>query len=123
MIDLIIVVITAILIIGGYKRGLVHSVMELLGTAISAVISSFGASLVSAGIYQAFVKDYIYVGSVLKCIVILPNGNELKIERLSGQELPTIGSRIYPYWEPEDGVLIHNDSYKIFKALESIKLA
>ncbi len=50
----------------------------------------------------AVVKDFIYVGSVLKCIVSLPNGNELKIERLSGQELPTIGSRIYPYWEPED---------------------
>ncbi|MCR5000321.1 MAG: ABC transporter ATP-binding protein [Lachnospiraceae bacterium] len=71
----------------------------------------------------AFVKDYIYVGSVLKCIVILPNGNELKIERLAGQELPTIGSRIYPYWDPEGGVLIHNDSYKIFKALNEIKLA
>ena len=71
----------------------------------------------------AIVKDYIYVGSVLKCIVSLPNGNELKIERLAGQELPTIGSRIYPYWEPENGVLIHNDSYKIFKALDEIKLA
>ena len=32
----------------------------------------------------AQVKDYIYVGSVLKCIVSLPNGNELKIERLAG---------------------------------------
>lgn len=71
----------------------------------------------------AEVKDYVYVGSVLKCIVSLPNGNELKIERLAGQELPAIGSRIYPYWDPEDGVLIHNDSYKIFKALEEIKLA
>ncbi|MCR5625723.1 MAG: ABC transporter ATP-binding protein [Lachnospiraceae bacterium] len=71
----------------------------------------------------AVVKDYVYVGSVLKCIVSLPNGNELKIERLAGQELPQIGSRIYPYWEPEDGVLIHNDSYKIFKALDEIKLA
>ena len=71
----------------------------------------------------AIVKGYIYVGSVLKCIVSLPNGNELKIERLAGQELPPVGSVIYPYWEPEDGVLIHNDSYKIFKALESIKLA
>lgn len=71
----------------------------------------------------AVVKDYIYVGSVLKCIVSLPNGNELKIERLAGQELPAVGSRIYPYWEPEDGVLIHNDSYKIFKALDEIKLA
>lgn len=71
----------------------------------------------------AVVKDYVYVGSVLKCIVSLPNGNELKIERLAGQELPEIGSEIYPYWEPEDGVLIHNDSYKIFKALDEIKLA
>ena len=71
----------------------------------------------------AVVKDYIYVGSVLKCIVALPNGNELKIERLAGQELPAIGSRIYPWWAPEDSVLIHNDSYKIFKALDEIKLA
>ena len=71
----------------------------------------------------ARVKDYVYVGSVLKCIVTLPNGNELKIERLAGQELPEIGSIIYPYWNPEDAVLIHNDSYKIFKALDEIKLA
>ena len=71
----------------------------------------------------AVVKDYIYVGSVLKCIVSLPNGNELKIERLAGQELPEIGSRIYPYWEPADAVLIHNDNYKIFKILDEIKLA
>lgn len=70
----------------------------------------------------AVVKDYIYVGSVLKCIVSLPNGNELKIERLAGQELPEIGSRIYPYWEPADAVLMHNDSYKIFKILDEIKL-
>ncbi len=71
----------------------------------------------------AVVKDYIYVGSVLKCIVSLPNGNELKIERLAGQALPEIGSRIYPYWEPADAVLIHNDSYKIFKILDEISLA
>ncbi len=71
----------------------------------------------------AIVKDYIYVGAVLKCIVTLPNGNELKIERLAGQELPPVGSRIFPYWEPEDAVLIHNDSYKIFKILDEIKLA
>ncbi len=71
----------------------------------------------------AIVKGYIYVGSVLKCIVSLPNGNELRIERLAGQELPEVGSIIYPYWEPKDGVLIHNDSYEIFKALDEIKLA
>ncbi len=71
----------------------------------------------------AQVKDYVYVGSVLKCIVILPNGNELRIERLAGQELPEIGSKCYPYWNVEDAVLIHNESHYIFEALNSIQLA
>lgn len=70
----------------------------------------------------AQVKDYVYVGSVLKAIVSLPNGNELKIERLAGQELPPIGSRCYPFWKPEDAVLIHNESHYIFEALNNIKL-
>ncbi len=72
---------------------------------------------------EAQVKDYIYVGSVLKCIVSLPNGNELKIERLAGQELPPIGSKCYPYWNIDDAVLIHNESHYIFEALNNIKLA
>lgn len=71
----------------------------------------------------AQVKDYVYVGSVLKCIVVLPNGNELKIERLAGQDLPEIGSKCYPYWEADDAVLIHNESYYIFEALNNIQLA
>ena len=71
----------------------------------------------------AQVKAYVYVGSVLKCIVSLPNGNELKIERLAGQELPPVGSRCYPYWRPEDAVLIHNESHYIFEQLNNIKLA
>lgn len=69
------------------------------------------------------VKDYVYVGSVIKCIVTLPNGNELKIERLAGEELPVLGSRIYPYWNKEDAVLIHNHENAIFEALENIVLA
>lgn len=71
----------------------------------------------------AFVKDYVYVGSVIKCIVELPNGNELKIERLEGQSLPAIGSRIYPYWNKEDAVLIHSKENSIFEALDNIVLA
>ena len=69
------------------------------------------------------VKDYVYVGSVIKCIVALPNGNELKIERLAGQPLPKIGSHVYPYWEKEDAVLIHNKENAIFEALDQITLA
>lgn len=69
------------------------------------------------------VKDYVYVGSIIKCIVVLPNGNEIKLERLAGQPLPAIGSRVYPYWEKEDAVLIHSKENSIFEALNNIVLA
>ncbi|MCI6859488.1 MAG: ABC transporter ATP-binding protein, partial [Eubacterium sp.] len=71
---------------------------------------------------MAVVKDYVYVGSVIKCIAELPNGNELKIERLAGADLPAPGSSIYVYWNPEDAVLIHNQDQLIFQAVESIPL-
>ncbi len=69
------------------------------------------------------VKDYVYVGSVIKCIVALPNGNELKLERLAGQSLPKLGSYVYPYWNKEDAVLIHSRENSIFEALDNIMLA
>ena len=72
---------------------------------------------------SATVKDLIYVGSVIKCIVELPNGNELKIERLSGDPLPNIGDVIYPYWNVEDAVLIHSMNNIIFQSIESIQFA
>lgn len=69
------------------------------------------------------VRDYVYVGSVIKCIVVLPNGNELKIERLAGESLPEIGTYVYPYWEKKDAVLIHNREDSIFEAIDNIKLS
>ena len=50
------------------------------------------------------------------------NGNEIKIERLSGEELPKPGSSVYIYWEEKDAVLIHNQDQLIFQAVDSIPL-
>lgn len=99
------------------------SILEYATVSVRPEKMRFASSPVEGFGLQAQVKDYIYVGSVLKCIVSLPNGNELKIERLAGQELPPIGSRCYPYWSPADAVLIHNESHYIFEALNGIKLA
>lgn len=99
------------------------SILEYATVSVRPEKMRFSKTPVDGFELVAQVKDYVYVGSVLKCIVSLPNGNELKIERLAGQELPAIGSKIYPYWNEADAVLIHNDSYKIFKVLDDIKLA
>ena len=46
----------------------------------------------------------------------------MEIERLSGEELPKPGSRVYIYWEEKDAVLIHNQDQLIFQAVDSIPL-
>lgn len=99
------------------------SLLEYATISVRPEKMKFAASPVEGFELEAQVKDYIYVGSVLKCIVSLPNGNELKIERLAGQDMPPIGSKCYPYWKVEDAVLIHNESHYIFEALNNIKLA
>lgn len=99
------------------------SLLEYATISVRPEKMKFASSPVEGFELEAQVKDYIYVGSVLKCIVSLPNGNELKIERLAGQDLPPIGSKCYPYWKVEDAVLIHNESHYIFEALSNIKLA
>lgn len=99
------------------------SLLEYATISVRPEKMKFASSPVEGFELEAQVKDYIYVGSVLKCIVSLPNGNELKIERLAGQDLPPIGSKCYPYWNVEDAVLIHNESHYIFEALNNIRLA
>ena len=99
------------------------SLLEYATISVRPEKMKFSMTPVEGFELTAKVKDYIYVGSVLKCIVSLPNGNELKIERLAGQELPEIGNRCFPYWDARDAVLIHNESHYIFEKLNSIKLA
>lgn len=99
------------------------SLLEYATISVRPEKMKFATTPVDGFELEAQVKDYVYVGSVLKCIVSLLNGNELKIERLAGQELPPIGSKCYPYWKVEDAVLIHNESHYIFEALNNIKLA
>ncbi len=71
---------------------------------------------------KAVVREQIYAGSVLKAIAVLPNGNEVRIERLAGDRLPEDGT-VYLYWNPEDARLVHTEDNSIFSAFESIQLA
>ncbi len=69
---------------------------------------------------KGIVKDQIYVGSVLKTIVLLSNGNEIRIERLAGQQLPKGGS-VYLYWNDGDAKLIRSHDDIFGKAVENIQ--
>lgn len=71
---------------------------------------------------EGIVREQVYVGSVLKSIVALSNGNEVKLERLAGEALPMNGT-VYPYWNPEDARLIHPRDQEFFNAVENVQMA
>lgn len=64
------------------------------------------------------VKEKIYVGSVIKVIIELSDGTEVKLERLAGQSLPDTET-IFLYWKEEDAVLIHSLSHGIYDAVDN----
>ena len=95
---------------------------EYLTVSVRPEKMRYADSPVDGFTLTATVKDYVYVGSVIKCIALLPNGNEVKIERLAGEEPPKIGSPIFIYWNPEDAVLIHSHDYLVFQTMEQVPL-
>lgn len=65
------------------------------------------------------VKDIIYVGSIRKAIVVLPNRQEIKISRLPNEEVPSVGEGVYLYWDISSGVLIKNRHHKTYEYLNT----
>ena len=96
------------------------SMFEFLTVSVRPEKMRFSLDPVEGFSLRARVKDYVYVGNVIKCIAALPNGNEVRIERLAGEELPEIGAQIFLYWKREDAVLIHNKDQLVFQTLENV---
>ncbi|MCD7825292.1 MAG: ABC transporter ATP-binding protein [Clostridiaceae bacterium] len=58
---------------------------------------------------QAVIRDIVFVGNLIKIIAVLPNGNEVKISKLSNTSHKyTTGQKVYLWWKPEESVMIKN---------------
>ena len=99
------------------------SVGEFVTVSVRPEKLHFSAEPVEGFSVPALVKDYIYVGSVVKCLAVLPNGNEVKMERLAGEELPKSGDKVFICWNQEDAVLIHSLDNSFYQSMENITLA
>ena len=107
----------------GVEKNTGFAVNEFVTVSVRPEKMHFSPVPVDGFNVPAMVKDYIYVGSVIKCIAVLPNGNEIKMEKLAGEELPAIGEKIFICWAPEDAVLIHSLDNRFYQSMENIKLA
>ncbi len=95
------------------------SVNEMLAVSVRPERMLYSTEPVKGFNLEGVVKEQIYVGSVLKTVVALANGNEVKIERLAGQELPK-GGKVYLYWKDGDAKLIHTFDDVFAEAVEDI---
>ena len=95
---------------------------EYITVSVRPEKMKFSAAPVKGFQLEAQVKDYVYAGSVVKCIAVLQNGMEIKMDRLAGEELPEPGSIIHPWWEEKDAALLHNPENQVLKMIDSMPL-
>ena len=70
---------------------------------------------------EARIKEHIFVGSVEKMIATLPNGNEIRLERLAG-ELEDQAKLVYPYWKMSDAKLLRAPGDNVLQTLNEATL-
>ena len=103
-------------------KGSDFSLNEMIAVSVRPERMKYSLEPVEGFTIEAKVKEQVYVGATLKAIAVLPNGNEVKLERLAGQALPSEGT-VFLYWENEDAKLLHSPDQTFYNAVENIKLA
>lgn len=69
---------------------------------------------------KGVVKEHIYVGSIIKTIIELPDGQELIMSSLTGTPLIPPGETVWVYWEKEDTVILHANEERIYNLSEQV---
>ncbi|MBO4453073.1 MAG: ABC transporter ATP-binding protein [Clostridia bacterium] len=71
---------------------------------------------------KGFVADNIYVGSTIKTVVELPNGNITRINIHPTAKTPEIGALVNICWNPEKAVVMHTKEDRMYDAIEDAVL-
>ena len=69
---------------------------------------------------RGIVKEHIYVGSISKTIIELPNGQDLKMSLLTGTPLLPQGEAVWVYWEKADTVVLHTHEETLYNFIEQV---
>ena len=67
------------------------------------------------------VLDQVYIGSAVKLIVELSNGQEVRIERLAG-DVPVANGPVHVSWNPDDARLVRSLDQQFYEAVEDAAL-
>jgi spermidine/putrescine transport system ATP-binding protein len=71
------------------------------------------------GLY-ATVKEHIYVGSTIKTVLALQNGQELRLSSVPGSKLFDTETPVYVYWDLDDPVVMHTKEEQFYNILDQL---
>ena len=95
---------------------------EIVYISVRPEKMNFGVSPPYKPSLKAVIKEQIYIGSIVKCIAVLSNGQEVKIQRLSGEPLPKPNEIVNIFWEVEDATIMHSRAHTLFTLVENMNL-
>lgn len=70
----------------------------------------------------AVISEHVFVGNMIKTILTLSNGNQIKMNTLAKEEVLPEGTQVYLHWEASDAVVIKSQSDMIFNVIENMDL-
>lgn len=103
-------------------RGAGFAPEELVCVSVRPENTKVSETPVEGFALDGVVRENIYIGTLIKSIVVLANGHELKVTTLAGEPYPESGSRRYVYWDPSDAVLMPTYSQKIHELIDKVNL-
>lgn len=107
-------------IVHGLGTGFVQD--EMVYISIRPENTKYSPELVENFRLRGIVKEHIYVGSIVKTVVALPNGQRLRLNRHPHSELPEIGSAVTVYWDMDKAVIMHTAEDTLYDLIEDALL-
>lgn len=68
---------------------------------------------------QGIVKEHIYIGSIIRTNIELPNGQIVKKSAQPDDDFKPVGSHVYLYWEVGKAVVMHTKEDKIYDLIDA----
>ncbi len=93
---------------------------EMVHVSVRPEKIRFSESAVVGFELTGVVKEHVYVGSVIKSIVVMPNGQEIKINRLAGDYLPPVASVAHIHWDTGHAVVMRSKAQEIYSLIDNI---
>jgi spermidine/putrescine transport system ATP-binding protein len=94
------------------------SINETLYVSIRPENMKYSKTPVEGFSLPGVVRDHIYVGSIIKTIVVLSNGHEIKVNRFPDSEKLKENDVVYLYWDKKGAVPIKRHDDKLVDLLD-----